>query len=254
MQAIRINPLKFNPEIAIKEWAERYSWEVTPLPFCPTGWQVAGQRLSQTIEYKLGGYFIQEAASMLPAELFELDQAAPLILDLAAAPGGKTTHLVSRTADQGLVVANDASAARLPGLRAALQSWGAINTAVTQFNGELFGGWFPGAFDAVLLDAPCSMENLSPAAGRRRRAISARERAGLARRQLNLLSSAFQAVRPGGQVVYATCTLAPEEDEAVVDGLLRLYPGQAQLEDVSTRLGQPAPGLTCYGDRSFDPA
>ena len=167
---------------------------------------------------------------MLPVELFELDQEAPLILDLAAAPGGKTTHLVSRLQDHGLVLANDASAARLAGLRAALQSWGAINTAVTHYNGERFGGWYPGAFDAVLLDAPCSMENLSPAAGRSPRDISDRERAGLARRQLNLLSSAFQAVRPGGQVVYATCTLAPEEDEAVVDGLLHLYPGQAQVE------------------------
>jgi 16S rRNA (cytosine1407-C5)-methyltransferase len=98
------------------------------------------------------------------------------------------------------------------------------------------------------------MENLSPEAGRHSRDISDRERAGLARRQLNLLSSAFQAVRPGGQVVYATCTLAPEEDEAVVDGLLRLYPGQAQVEDVSARLGKPAPGFTCYGDKPFDPS
>jgi 16S rRNA (cytosine1407-C5)-methyltransferase len=254
MQAIRINSLKASPETAIQELAGRYGWQISPVPFCPAGWQVTGERLSQTIEYKLGGYFIQEAASMLPVELFDLDQDAPLILDLAAAPGGKTTHLVSRTNDRGLVVANDASAARLPGLRAALQSWGAINTVVTHYNGERFGGWYPGAFDAVLLDAPCSMENLSPEPGRRQRAISGRERAGLARRQLNLLASAFQAVRPGGQVVYATCTLAPEEDEAVVDGLLRLYPGHAQIEDVSSHLGKPAPGLTCSGDETFDPS
>ena len=191
---------------------------------------------------------------MLPVELFELGQVSPLILDLAAAPGGKTTHLVSRTNDLGLVLANDSSAPRLAGLRAALQSWGAINTAITHYSGERFGSWFPGLFDAVLLDAPCSMENLNPDADRRQRVISDRERAGLARRQLALLVSAFQSVRPGGQVVYSTCTLAPEEDEAVVDRLLRLFPGQTQVEDISAHLGKPAPGLTFSGDSTYDPS
>jgi 16S rRNA (cytosine1407-C5)-methyltransferase len=253
-KAIRLNPLKSHPETAMQDLAARYHWQANPIPFCPTGWQIDGERLSQTIEYKQGGYFIQEAASMLPAELFELDRDSPLVLDVAAAPGGKTTHLVSRTQDLGLVVANDASAPRLAGLRAALHAWGAINTAVTQYSGERFGGWFPGIFDAVLLDAPCSMENLNSNPNHAQRPISDRERAGLARRQLNLLSSAFQAVRSGGQVVYSTCTLAPEEDEAVVDGLLRLFPGQAQVEDIRSHLAQPAPGLTHAGGQSFDPS
>ena len=253
-KAIRLNPLKSHPETTIQALAMRYHWQVSPIAFCPSGWQVEGERLSQTIEYKQGGYFIQEAASMLPAELFELDQIAPLVLDLAAAPGGKTTHLISRTHDLGLVIANDASAPRLAGLRAALHTWGAINTAVTQFSGERFGSWFPGVFDAVLLDAPCSMDNLNSDPNHPQRLVSDRERAGLARRQLNLLSSAFQAVRPGGQVVYSTCTLAPDEDEAVVDGLLRLYPGQVQIEDITTCLGLPAPGLTRAGSHTFDPS
>jgi 16S rRNA (cytosine1407-C5)-methyltransferase len=253
MKAIRLNPLKVSPATTIQELASRYNWRASPVPFCPAGWQIEGERLSQTVEYRLGGYFIQEAASMLPVELFDLGQDSPLILDLAAAPGGKTTHLVSRTHDLGLVVANDASASRLSGLRSALQSWGAINAAVTHYPGERFGGWYSGAFDAVLLDAPCSMENLNPDSPHPQRAISDRERAGLAHRQLNLLASAFQSVRPGGQVVYSTCTLAPEEDEAVVDGLLGLFPGQVQVEDVSARLGKPAPGLTRAGEETFDP-
>ena len=195
---------------------------------------------------------------MLPVELFSVDSPShgetPLILDLAAAPGGKTTHLVSRWNDRALILANDSSHRRLPALRASLQDWGAINTAITEFPGELFGEWFPETFDRVLLDAPCSMEHLRPGDPRPPRVISPHERQALAQRQLRLLTSAFQALKPGAQVVYATCTLAPEEDEAVVDGLLRLYPGQARLEDISSRLGKPAPGLAGYQHQVFDPA
>lgn len=195
---------------------------------------------------------------MLPVELFAAPtppvNELPLILDLAAAPGGKTTHLVSRWKDCALVLANDSSAGRLPALCAALQDWGAINAAVTCFPGERFGTWFPETFDRVLLDAPCSMEHLRPGEPQPHRPISSRERQGLAQRQLRLLVSAFQALKTGGQLVYATCTLAPEEDEAVLDGLLRLYSGRVVVEDCSSHLNQPAPALSEYQGQTFDPS
>ncbi len=253
--AIRINPLKADPAAEIEYLASYYGWQVTPVSFCSTGWEVNNSRPSQTVEYRLGYYFIQDTASMLPVELFDFDFIAePMVLDLAAAPGGKTTHLVSRAGDHGLIVANDVSAARLPGLRASLQSWGAMHAAITHFPGELFGGWFPEAFDRVLLDAPCSMENLRPSRSHRQRQVSPRERRSLSQRQVNLFASAIRSVKPGGQVVYATCTLAPEEDEAVVDDILHLFPGLIQVEDVSSQVGKGLGGLASFNDRVFDPA
>jgi 16S rRNA (cytosine1407-C5)-methyltransferase len=248
MPAIRINPLKCqDPQSELNALSERYAWQTRPVPFCSSGWWVTDHETTpgKTFEHRLGQYYIQDAASMLPVELFDLDDLNdPLILDLAASPGGKTTHLVSRTADRGLVIANDSSRARITALRLVLRNWGAAKTAVTQFPGEQFGTWFPETFDRVLLDAPCSMESLHSTDSHTSRPITPRERGSLARRQTHLLESALQAVREGGQVVYATCTLSPEEDEAVLDNVLRRFPRAVRIENIASGLPIVAPGLS----------
>jgi 16S rRNA (cytosine1407-C5)-methyltransferase len=252
--AIRVNLLKADAATAAPVWAERYSWQLEPVPFCDEGFYVtAAQTLpSQTIEHKLGFYYIQDAASMLPVALFDLDpQAAPLILDLAASPGGKTTHLAGRTLDRGLIIANDSSQSRIQALRVVLQNWGTASVAVTRFPGELFGAWYPETFDAVLLDAPCSMEGLRATEAHPLRPITDKERTSLARRQAALLESAFQAVKVGGQVVYSTCTLAPEEDEAVLESLLERYPAAVRVDDLRDKLSVPAAGLADYAGQTF---
>ena len=253
--AIRTNPLKAGPE-AVRAWAGAYGWDLKPVPYCPTGWWINDTAAApgQPMEHRLGFYYVQDAASMLPVELFDLEpDPNQLILDMAASPGGKTTHLVSRSGDQGLVVANDSSLDRVTALRLVLQTWGAANTAVTNFPGEKFGGWFPETFDRVLLDAPCSMQNLRSTDAHPMRPISARERTALARRQARLLASAFTALKTGGQLVYATCTLAPEEDEAVLDHLLQQYGDAFQILSLAKKLPAPAPGLAGDGSRSFHP-
>lgn len=189
---------------------------------------------------------------MLPVELFEGLQETdhPLILDLAASPGGKTTHLAARSGERGLVLANDSSADRITALRLVLQSWGAPNTAVAQFPGERFGQWFPETFDFVLLDAPCSMQGLRATEAHPLRPITPREQNSLARRQTQLLESALRAVKIGGQVVYSTCTLSPEEDEGVLDTLLRRHPGAFEIAEL--HLPVPAPGLREAEGFQFD--
>ena len=159
---------------------------------------------------------------MLPVELFEpVILSAPLILDLTAAPGGKSTHLASRFSDRGLLIANDGTSSRIPALTSTLKTWGAANSAVTNFPGEKIRlNGFPRPSTIVLLDAPCSMENLHPG-DKNKREIKPAERGRLAQRQVQLLLSALQACKPGGQVVYSTCTLAPEEDEGVLDTVLQ---------------------------------
>ncbi len=255
--ALRANPLKCDPQADPGNWAARYGWQIQPVPYCPAGQQViqAETPISVTPEHRLGFYYIQDAASMLPAELFDFSgTASPLILDLAASPGGKTTHLAARTGDRGLIIANDSSADRITALRIVLSTWGSINNAVTHFPGEKFGAWFPETFDYVLLDAPCSMQGIRTTESHPMRAITEHEITALAARQARLLASAFQALRPGGQVVYSTCTLTPEEDEGVLDALMRQFPGAVQIEDLSRKLPMPAPALAGIEERLFDPA
>lgn len=249
--ALRVNTLKIDLDTARRTWPIDYGWQVQPVPFCESGWQISGNEaaLSRTIEHRTGFYYIQDAASMLPAEMFTYDRDFPLVLDMAASPGGKTTHLLSKINDRGVLIANDSSSGRIAGLRSNLQSWGTLSSALTSYPGERFGEWWPDTFDYVLLDAPCSGESLRTAERRKTRFVSSKERLQLQQRQIKLLHSAFQAVKPGGQVVYATCTLAPEEDEAVIDALLKAYPHAATIESVSNLV--TAPALMRDGDVEF---
>lgn len=252
---IRLNSLTSTPETAIHDLAARYGWKVQPIPFCEHGWtiQSAAQSPGTTIEHLMGRYYIQDAASMVPVSLFQFKNPQPLILDMAASPGGKTTHLIDRTRDQGFVLANDTSKSRIPALRSVLTTWGGINQVITQFPGESFGEWFPDTFDAVLLDAPCSMENLRPTPNHPLRETTTDERTRLQERQIQLLISGLHTLKVGGQLVYATCSLAPEEDEAVINAVLTDFPHAFQVEDVSSKFSFSANGLAQFNGETYHP-
>jgi 16S rRNA (cytosine1407-C5)-methyltransferase len=254
--SIRINTLKSDPKKAIAKWCAAYGWKAEPIPFCPAGFWIKSFDVppAATIEHRLGYFYIQEAASMLPPELFNFSGIKnPIVLDMAASPGGKATHLTMLTGDNGLVIANDGNRQRITALQIVLGNWGAAAQAVTCLPGEGFGDLTPDTFDAVLLDAPCSMQGLRTAESHTPKPITQGEIDSLAARQMRLLESALLAVKPGGQVVYSTCSLAPQEDELVLAALLERYPGLFQIEDVSTHLPKPAPALTdVYGTQLPD--
>ncbi len=256
LPSIRVNLLKHEPAAFMQSLQERYGWKLTSVPFCKSGFNFdyPAEGISKTSEHGMGEYYIQESASMLPVELFDFSQnSSPLILDMAASPGGKTTHLVDRTGDRGLVIANDASKGRIAALRVVLAKWGAVNHAITCLHGEYFGSQLPGTFDAVLLDAPCSMQNLYDTPSHPLRSVSAGEQQSLSNRQYLLLRSALQTVKVGGQVVYSTCTLSPEEDEQVVERVLQDFGDQVRLDDMSDRLPKLAPALQQDGEHKFSP-
>jgi 16S rRNA (cytosine1407-C5)-methyltransferase len=252
--AIRLNPLKVETQHTIAEWQHHFGWKVENIPYCMNGYWIeeAQTPLSKPLEYHFGQYYIQDAASMLPVELFDFQSEHPLVLDMAASPGGKTTHILSRIMDKGFVLANDASKSRLTALQLVLQNWGALNVGVTSFNGESFGQWYANTFDAVLLDAPCSMQNLRNTESHPMRAITDSERQSLSGRQQRLLLSALQAVKEGGEVVYATCTLSPEEDEFVLDAVKKVLGNQIEIVDMNSRLSRPAPAFSSLGDFTFE--
>lgn len=252
---IRLNQLKVDPQNEIHKLTSRYNWNVQPIPFCEHAWTIldAEETPGTTIEHRMGQYYLQDAASMVPVSLFDIQNPHPLILDMAASPGGKTTHLVDRIGDRGFIVANDSSKGRIPALRSVLTNWGGTNQIITQYPGEQFGDWFPETFDMILLDAPCSMENLRPTTNRPLRETTADERLRLQDRQVDLLMSALGSLKVGGQLVYATCSLALEEDELVIQKVMDLFPDTINIQDGSDKFPFDTPGLTQFGADVFHP-
>jgi len=226
--AVRLNLLKSEDSSTerLRYLSEKYSWETEKLPFSTDSLQVVDSLTypSHTREYLMGQYYLQDAASILPVSLFSRSEKPLLKLDMAASPGGKTTQMIDASLDKGFVIANDSAASRLSALRTVLQTWGTANYAITNFPGERWGDWYPETFDQILLDAPCSMQSLRTSSSHPHRPITVDERGRLSSRQQALLFSAAKALKPGGELVYSTCTLAPEEDEAVVSFLLEAYP------------------------------
>jgi 16S rRNA (cytosine1407-C5)-methyltransferase len=258
--SIRINTLKWTADEAHQALSARYGWILKPIPYCESGFWVTEFETppSAAIEHRMGYFYIQEAASMLPPELFGfanydvgVHRLAPLqnnkkyslILDMAASPGGKTTHLAALSGDRRLIIANDGSRSRIPALQVVLRNWGAVNQCVTSLPGESFGGLYPITFDFVLLDAPCSMQGLRAAESHTSREITESEIESLAARQARMLDSALRTVKVGGQVVYSTCTLAPQEDELVLASILEKFSSLIRIDDLSGKLPTPAPSI-----------
>ena len=211
---IRTNTLRIAPA-ELKRRLEAKGFRLTPLSWYDGLFKVEGDiPIGNTLEHWLGYYYVQEATQTLPALALD-PRPGERVLDLCAAPGGKATQIAQLMGDQGTVVANDVSPKRLQALLANVYRLGVRSVVVTESRGEDYPEPEP-LFDRVLVDAPCSGE------GTARRHPHLRKGAppGLIRRmaalQRRLLCRALELVRPGGVVVYSTCTLAPEENEGVV--------------------------------------
>ncbi len=229
---LRVNTLK----LSVEAFRARAPWDLAPVPWCPAGFRlVEPARPGKHLYHAAGLYYIQDPSAMAPAEILA-PRPGERVLDLAAAPGGKTTHLAALMQGQGLLVANDVQPKRVHELTNNLDRWGATHIVVTQEQPVRLARRWPGAFDRVLLDAPCSGEGMfrkDPAA---RRVWSPKHIQRCARLQHQLLQAAARLVRPGGYLVYSTCTFAPEENEGVVARFLARHP-DFQVEPVPPRPG-----------------
>ncbi len=218
---LRVNTLKLTPEQfkAISPFRLGES-----VPWCPAAFTLDGEARPGLHPYHLAGlYYLQDPSAMSPAELL-----APLsgerVLDLAAAPGGKTTHLAALMKGKGLLVANEIKDKRVGHLAQNAERWGAGNLVITNEAPERLADHFGPYFDRVLVDAPCSGEGMFRKDLGARADWSAEMVAGCAVRQKNILHVAAKLVHPGGYLLYSTCTFAPEENEGVIAKLLEDYP------------------------------
>lgn len=170
---------------------------------------------------------------MLPVSaLFHRNEALETVLDVAAAPGSKTTQIAARLDNKGAIVANEYSASRVKVLHANISRCGVSNTAMTHFDGRVFGAALPEYFDAILLDAPCSGEGVvrkDPAAMSHWSPESITE---IAATQRDLILSAFHALKPGGVMIYSTCTLNKQENQQVCHWLQAQFPDACEFESL----------------------
>jgi len=200
-----------------------------------------------------GHMYVQNLSSMIPALILS-PTGQDYVLDMAAAPGSKTSQLAALMGNEGLIIASDSSPDRLFKLKANLARLSVLNTHTMKAQGEFLWRKYPDYFDRVLLDAPCSLEGTFHQGDPRTFSTWSPKKVGfLANKQKHLLRSAVACTKPGGIIVYSTCTISPEENEAVVDWVLNREPGKVRLEPV-TLPGVPLiPGLTQWKNKQFHP-
>jgi len=236
--SIRINTLKINHSDFITMMTP-LGWEFSTIPWCVDGfWITLPNEFTapgKLPEHLTGLFYIQEASSMMPpSALFHNSPSTPQkVLDLAAAPGSKTTQLATLMANKGLLVANELSSSRVKALHSNLQRLGVSNTLISHFDGCVHGEYLENTFDAILLDAPCSGEGTvrkDPDAFKNWNLAHIKEISDI---QKKLIRSAFMALKPGGELVYSTCALNSSENQGVCEWLLSQYPNNAQVVSLS---------------------
>ncbi|HBX70054.1 MAG TPA: SAM-dependent methyltransferase [Chloroflexi bacterium] len=218
---LRVNTLKLMPGQFVALASNRLTPDAfSPIPWCPAGFVVSSdERLGKHPYHAAGLYYLQDPAAQAVAEL-AAPQPGERVLDLSAAPGGKTTHLASLMQNEGLLVANDVHPKRVRDLAKNIERWGAHNVAITNALPPQLVAHFGAFFDRVLVDAPCSGEGMfrkDPAA---RGEWLPKLVESCALRQNAILDDAAQLVRPGGFLIYSTCTFAPAEDESTLSRFL----------------------------------
>ena len=214
--ALRFNPMK----------GER---PVLPFVGAPVPWEPEGfyydpeTRPGLHVYHEAGVYYLQEASAMAPVALLD-PKPGERVCDLCAAPGGKTTQIAGRMLGQGFLVCNEINSKRAKILSRNIERMGVANALVTNEHPETLASRFPGFFDRVLVDAPCSGEGMFRKEEAAVTDWSQETVQMCARRQREILDSAARLVRPGGRLVYSTCTFAPEEDEETVAAFLESHP------------------------------
>jgi NOL1/NOP2/sun family putative RNA methylase len=202
-------------------------------------------RLGATTEYLLGYYYIQDLSSCLAVDALDVRENQT-VLDMASAPGGKTTYISQKMKNTGILIALETNPRRMRALRFNLQRCGVINTCILKMDGKSAMD-LNVQFDRVILDAPCSCEGIIGKDKSRKTNHRPEDIEFCATRQSDLIETAVRVVKPGGLLVYSTCSFAPEENEIVVNLLLE----KLDIEIEPIRYGSE--GLTSFGLLQFNP-
>ena len=254
-KSIRINTLKIAPEI-LKKKLEKKGWKFSSIKDHPEILRIESEllpgELGKTKEHLLGYYYVQEITSMMPIIALS-PRVDDILLDLCAAPGSKTTQAAAMMDNKGTIIANDLNIGRISILSANLERFGITNTIVTRQDGlelcrRLEKSKTQIRFDKILVDAPCSGEGNIRCSPRTYLEWSEGLLRNLSNRQKKLARSALELLKVDGEMIYSTCTHAPEENEEVVQYLLDNF--DIEIVDIKLPI-KSRPGISEWNGKKF---
>lgn len=218
---LRVNTLK----ISVEEFEKICPFEIKKIPWIDNGFYYDGEKEqpSRHPYYFAGLYYLQEPSAMTPANRLPVEPGDK-VLDVCAAPGGKATELGAKLGREGVLVANDISSSRAKGLLKNIEVSGIGNILISSEEPGKLEDYFTEYFDKILIDAPCSGEGMFR---KDKKVIKAWEEHGpafFAKIQRNIITQAARMLKPGGWMLYSTCTFDKEENEGTIRHLLKAYP------------------------------
>ena len=236
LYGLRVNTKK----ISVEEFKKFCPFEIEPIPWIENGFYYDGEHVQAAKHpyYFAGLYYLQEPSAMTPANRLPIEPGDK-VLDVCAAPGGKATELGAKLKGEGVLIANDISNSRAKGLLKNIEVFGIGNVLVLSEEPGKLEEYFPEYFDKILIDAPCSGEGMFR---KDRKMVKAWEEHGpefFAKIQRSIVTQAARMLKPGGMMLYSTCTFDSEENEGTIEYLMRQYP-QFIIKEI-----RPYEGFAC---------
>jgi len=257
VKSIRVNTLKISPEklkgkLQEKGWKINQPWKNNPEVMIIKSNLLPGE-LGRALEHLLGYYYVQELASMLPIIALK-PKSNETILDLCSAPGSKTTQIAAEMKNTGLIIANEINLGRIKVLASNLERCGVTNTIITRKEGRALCERLNQKdfkFDKILLDAPCSGEGTLRSTPATYQMWNPKTIRRLSRLQKQLFESAFEILKVGGEIIYSTCTHAPEENEDVIDFVLERFGSKIKIEKIELPI-KCRSGISKWKDKKYN--
>jgi len=248
---VRSNPLKTTREKLTEVLHADYGIESNPVEGIKDAFKIESgfDVVGKTIEHIIGEYYIQSLSSMIPPIVLN-PKPEDSVLDLCSAPGSKTTQIGAMMNNAGTLIANEVQLDRVKMLVYNTERMNLVNTGITHFKGEMLSKIFDNYFDKILVDAPCSGLGIIQKKGEINNWWSKEKAEQLSELQLKLLIAAIKMARTGGEIVYSTCTLTVEENELMIDRILKKYP--VEIVDIELPV-KGIEGFTNYQGVSLNP-
>ena len=235
--SIRINTLKASADEVLVRLQEK-GVTTEKVPWLDVGFYADfdGSSPGALLEHMLGLYYVQGVPSMTTVNVLD-PQPGETVLDLAAAPGGKTTHIAQMMQNTGKVIAVEQDRQRIISLQSNIIRCGATNTIVLRGDARKLNN-LPFEPNKILLDAPCSGEGLIPLDPTRKTSKTMADVRFCATREDEMLEAAVNVLADGGTMVYSTCSIAPEENEYIVEDIVKRYP-EMEIVEIEADFGSP---------------
>lgn len=249
LPSIKVNTLRISVEDLHKKLT-RKGFELEPVAVVPDAYYIkkAPFSIGATTEYLLGYYYIQRVASMIPSSVLNVT-ADNIVIDMCAAPGGKTVQLAQAMANQGVILALDLNRQRMKSFRSNISRCGVRNVIAIRMDAANLTDLHVKNISKILLDAPCTGSGLIPFDPTRKTSRLYEDVQFCSGIQMKLIKSAINCLEKGGELVYSTCSIEPEENEYVIDTVLNQ--SGVELIDLGIDFGEP--GLVSVFERELSP-